>query len=170
MRECYSRQLSNAADLYPPRSRHALQLRQAKLAFPHVHLIVGVCSSSSCASHKNEPLLTSAERYEAVRNCRWVDEVLEDAPWVVDQTLLDKLKIDYVAHDEQPYAGSGIVGPGQGSSDIYRFVKDQGKFLPTQRTPGVSTSDLLARIVEVYQAHGLDKKLQKMGKEKLVLS
>ena len=99
-----------------------------------------------------------------------MDEVLEDAPWVVDQTLLDKLKIDYVAHDEQPYAGSGIVGPGQGSSDIYRFVKDQGKFLPTQRTPGVSTSDLLARIVEVYQAHGLDKKLQKMGKEKLVLS
>ena len=144
--------------------RHALQLRQAKLAFPHVHLIVGVCSSSNCAQHKNEPLLTSAERYAAVRNCRWVDEVLEDAPWLIDQSLLDKLKIDYVAHDEDPYAGSSASG---GSADIYQFVKDQGKFLPTRRTPGVSTSDLLARIVDVYRHHGLDRKLEKMGKKSL---
>ncbi|KDN42207.1 cytidylyltransferase, partial [Tilletiaria anomala UBC 951] len=147
---------------------HALQLRQAKLAFPHVHLIVGVCSSANCAQHKNEPMLTSAERYEAVRNCRWVDEVLEDAPWVIDQALIDKLKVDYVAHDEDPYAGSAAAGGGGGASkDIYAFVKEQGKFLPTRRTPGVSTSDLLARIVDIYRHHGLDQKLEKIGKAAL---
>ena len=60
-----------------PLSRsHSLQLRQAKLFFPCVHLIVGVVSSQSCAQHKNEPVLSSAERYASVRNCRWVDEVL----------------------------------------------------------------------------------------------
>lgn len=136
---------------------HALQLRQAKLAFPCVHLIVGVCSSAACKAHKNEPVMSSAERYAAVANSRWVDEVLEDAPWVVDQNLLDALQIDYVAHDEEPYAGPA------GAADVYRFVKDQGRFLPTRRTPGVSTSELLARIVDVYKSHALDSKLKKVA-------
>lgn len=100
-------------------SSHALQLRQAKLFFPSVHLIVGVVSSTNCAKHKNLPVLSSSERYASVRNCRWVDEVVEDAPWVIDQELMDKLNVDYVAHDEAPYGG-------QGSEDIYRFAKDQG--------------------------------------------
>ncbi|PWN47017.1 hypothetical protein IE53DRAFT_390855 [Violaceomyces palustris] len=135
---------------------HALQLRQAKLSFPSVHLIVGVVSSSSCAHHKNQPVLSSAERYECVRNCRWVDEVLEDAPWVIDQETIDKLEIDYVAHDELPYGSAG-------HEDVYDFVKKQGRFLPTRRTEGVSTSELLARVVKMYRGHGLDGKLEKMG-------
>ncbi len=105
--------------------------------------------------------MTSAERYEAVRNCRWVDEVLEDAPWVIDQSLIDGLQIDYVAHDEDPYAAS--AAHPEAVDDIYGPIKQQGKFLPTQRTPGVSTSELLARIVSMYQAHMLDGKLSKIG-------
>jgi choline-phosphate cytidylyltransferase len=33
---------------------------------------------------------------------RWVDEVIPDAPWVIDQEFLDKHSIDYVAHDSLP--------------------------------------------------------------------
>ena len=143
---------------------HALQLRQAKLSFPCVHLIVGVVSSELCAAHKNAPVMTSQERYAAVRNCRWVDEVIEDAPWVINQEIMDKLAIDYVAHDDLPYAGAGTSAQ---MSDIYSFCKDQGKFLPTQRTEGVSTSELLARIVEQYRNHNYDQKLAKIGHEEL---
>ena len=50
---------------------HALQLRQAKLSFENVTLLVGVCSDETVAEHKNQPVLNSAERYESVRNCRW---------------------------------------------------------------------------------------------------
>ncbi|KAN0066524.1 choline-phosphate cytidylyltransferase [Thecaphora frezii] len=135
---------------------HALQLRQAKLSFPNVHLIVGVVSSHSCSQHKNKPILSSAERYECVRNCRWVDEVLEDAPWIIDQNLIDAMEIDYVAHDELPYEGKGM-------EDVYGFVKKQGRFLPTRRTEGVSTSELLGRVIEVYRGGSLDKKLAKVG-------
>lgn len=143
---------------------HALQLRQAKLSFPCVHLIVGIVSSELCEAHKNAPVMTSQERYMAVRNCKWVDEVVEDAPWVITQELVDKLQIDYVAHDELPYAGAGSSAS---MSDVYQFVKDQGRFLPTQRTDGVSTSELLARIVEQYRNHNYDKKLAKIGHEEL---
>ena len=142
---------------------HALQLRQAKLSFPNVHLIVGVVSSSLCEQHKNRPLLESAERYEAVRNCRWVDEVVEDAPWVIDDNFMNKLQIDYVAHDELPYAMAT-------NDDVYDWIKKNGQFLPTRRTEGVSTSDLVARIVSLYRGGELDAKLTRMGEEALTTS
>ena len=142
---------------------HALQLRQAKLSFPNVHLIVGVVSSGLCEQHKNRPLLESAERYEAVRNCRWVDEVVEDAPWVIDDNFMNKLQIDYVAHDELPYAMAT-------NDDVYDWIKKNGQFLPTRRTEGVSTSDLVARIVSLYRGGELDAKLTKMGEEALTTS
>lgn len=55
-------------------------------------------------------------------------------------------KIDYVAHDDIPYASGG-------TADVYEFVKQQGKFLPTKRTDGVSTSDLITRIVRDYDQY-----------------
>ncbi|KAG9082980.1 hypothetical protein FRC07_014050 [Ceratobasidium sp. 392] len=136
---------------------HALQLRQAKLSFPTVHVIVGVCSDLLVAQHKAPTVMTHLERCECVRHCRWVDEVVADAPWVINQEFIDEHQIDYVAHDEDPYAGS------DGSKDIYNFVKEQGKFLPTRRTPGVSTSDLLHRVVAGYRVGEWDNKLVVSG-------
>lgn len=99
---------------------HALQLRQAKLSFPNVHLIVGVVSDELCASHKSGPAMSHVERMESVKHCRWVDEVAADAPWVVDQDWIDRWQIDYVAHDEYVY-------PSAGHLDVYDFAKKQGE-------------------------------------------
>ena len=69
------------------------------------------------------------ERLESVRHCRWTDEVVPDAPWVITPEFIRKYEIDYVAHDEAPYAGSS------GSGDIYGPIKHLGTsgllFLPT---------------------------------------
>ncbi|KAG8984459.1 hypothetical protein FRB94_004905 [Tulasnella sp. JGI-2019a] len=140
---------------------HALQLRQAKLSFPSVHLIVGVCSDELCAQNKSRTVMSHAERCESVRHCRWVDEIVADAPWVIDQAFIDKNQIDYVAHDEDPYAGS------DGSADVYWFAKSTGHFIPTRRTPGVSTSELLERIVAGYRDGDWDAKLVKIGHPEL---
>ena len=48
---------------------------------------------------------------------RWVDEVVTDAPWVINQEFLDKHKIDYVTHDALPYSDAS----GQ-AADVYDFV------------------------------------------------
>ncbi|KAF9178026.1 hypothetical protein BGZ51_008014 [Haplosporangium sp. Z 767] len=125
---------------------HAKALEQAKKAFPEVYLLVGVCDDKMTHSHKGKTVMTDKERYESVRHCKWVDEVIESAPWVVDQAFLDKHKIDYVAHDDIPYKSID-------SHDVYAFVKTQGCFLPTQRTDGVSTSDLITRIVKDYDQY-----------------
>ncbi|KAF9028038.1 hypothetical protein BDZ89DRAFT_1133853 [Hymenopellis radicata] len=139
---------------------HALQLRQAKLSFPSVFLLVGVCSDELVKLHKARSIMTHAERLEAARHCRWVDEVVPEAPWIIDQAFLDRWNIDYVAHDEDPYVADG-------HEDVYSFVKSQGKFIPTRRTPGVSTSELLERIVSGYRRRDFDAKLAKMGHSEL---
>ncbi|GJJ73846.1 choline-phosphate cytidylyltransferase [Entomortierella parvispora] len=125
---------------------HAKALEQAKKAFPDVYLLVGVCDDNMTHSRKGKTVMTDKERYESVRHCKWVDEVVESAPWTVDQAFLDKHKIDYVAHDDIPYKSVD-------SDDVYAFVKKQGCFLPTNRTDGVSTSDLITRIVKDYDQY-----------------
>jgi cytidyltransferase-like protein len=87
--------LNDISDLF--HYGHALQLRQCKLFFPEVYLMVGVCSDELVRKYKASPVLTSAERYESVANCKWVDQVIEDAPWQVDAAFFEKYHIDYVA-------------------------------------------------------------------------
>jgi choline-phosphate cytidylyltransferase len=45
-----------------------------------------------------------------------------------------------------------------------------GKFLPTRRTPAISTSDLLERIVRGYRDGFFDSKLEKNGHPELMAS
>ncbi|PHZ16901.1 uncharacterized protein RHIMIDRAFT_243051 [Rhizopus microsporus ATCC 52813] len=125
---------------------HAKALEQAKKAFPDVYLMVGVCNDAETHKRKGKTVMNEKERYESVAHCKWVDQVIPDAPWIVTQEFLDKYQIDYVAHDAEPYQSTE-------SDDVYAFVKAQGRFLPTQRTGGISTSDLITRIVRDYDAY-----------------
>ncbi|KXN72542.1 hypothetical protein CONCODRAFT_77727 [Conidiobolus coronatus NRRL 28638] len=125
---------------------HAKALEQAKKAFPDVYLLVGVCNDADTHSRKGRTVMNDQERYESLRHCKWVDEVIENAPWTVDQEFLDLHQIDYVAHDDIPYKSAD-------ADDVYAFVKQSGRFLPTERTEGVSTSDLITRIVKDYDKY-----------------
>lgn len=117
---------------------HQRQLQQAKQAFPEVHLIVGVTGDKETHRRKGLTVLSGKERAESVRHCRWVDEVIEDCPWIIDVDFLEKHNIDYVAHDDIPY------GANEGD-DIYAPIKKAGKFLVTQRTEGVSTTGIITK-------------------------
>lgn len=122
------------------------QLEQAKKAFPNTRLIVGVTGDSETHRRKGLTVLSARERAETVRHCRWVDEVIEDCPWVVTAEFLAKHQLDYVAHDDIPY------GAAEGD-DIYKPIKEQGKFLVTQRTEGVSTTGIITKIVRDYEQY-----------------
>ncbi|RGP72324.1 choline-phosphate cytidylyltransferase [Fusarium sporotrichioides] len=125
---------------------HMRQLEQAKKAFPDTTLVVGVTGDHETHKRKGLTVMSAAERAETLRHCKWVDEVIEDCPWVVTPEFLDANKLDYVAHDDLPY------GADEGD-DIYQPIKAAGKFLVTQRTEGVSTTGLITRIVRDYEKY-----------------
>jgi len=127
---------------------HAKMLEQAKKVFPNVELVVGVCGDEITHKLKGKTVFDERERYEAVRHCKWVDEVVEDAPWVLDEEFLRKHKIDYVAHDADPYPSAQAQ-----ADDVYALVKKKGMFVPTQRTQGISTTDIIVRIIRDYDEY-----------------
>ncbi|KAL8216473.1 hypothetical protein R6Q57_023310 [Mikania cordata] len=127
---------------------HARSLEQAKKSFPNTYLLVGCCNDEVTHRLKGKTVMTDQERYESLRHCKWVDEVIPDAPWVLTQEFIDKHAIDYVAHDSLPYADTSGAG-----KDVYEFVKSIGRFKETKRTEGISTSDIIMRIVKDYNEY-----------------
>lgn len=125
---------------------HMRQLEQAKKALPNAILICGIPSDFETHKRKGLTVLSDYQRCETLKHCKWVDEVIPSAPWCVTPEFLEKHKIDYVAHDDLPYASSD-------SDDIYKPIKERGMFLTTQRTEGVSTSDIITKIIRDYDKY-----------------
>lgn len=103
---------------------HFRALEQAKCAFPHVHLIVGVNSDEDTVKFKGLTVMNERERAEGIMHCKWVDEVIIGSPWVVSPEYLAERDIDLVAHDALPYAdASGLVEGG----DLYAPFRARGQ-------------------------------------------
>jgi choline-phosphate cytidylyltransferase len=125
---------------------HARSLLQAKQLFYNTTLVVGVCGDEITHKLKGKTVMNEKERYECVRHCKYADEVVEDAPWVVTPEYMEKHKIDFVSHGED-------LSLDENGNDVYQRIKDMGRFLTIKRTEGISTSDLIMRIVRDYDKY-----------------
>lgn len=84
--------------------------------------------------------MNEEERYAAVRACQWADEVVEDAPYTTSLEVMDQYNCDYCVH------GDDIV-IGADGLDTYHKVKAAGRFKTIPRTQGVSTTQLVNRML-----------------------
>lgn len=92
--------------------------------------------------------MNEKERVDIIKHCKWVDEVICPCPWIITLDFLEEHNIDFVAHDDAPYGSAG-------QDDIYKDIKKAGKFAATQRTEGISTSDIILRIIKDYDMYVL---------------
>ncbi|KAI9002660.1 hypothetical protein BC832DRAFT_560564 [Gaertneriomyces semiglobifer] len=123
---------------------HANALRQAK-AFGD-YLVVGVHSDAEIEKHKGPTVMKEEERYAAVAACKWVDEVVKDAPYFTSLELMDQYQCDFCVH------GDDITTLSDGT-DCYQAVKDAGRYKECKRTQGVSTTELVGRMLLMSAEH-----------------
>jgi len=121
---------------------HANALRQAR-ACGDV-LVVGVVNDAEIRRCKGPPVMTEEERVAAVSAVKWVDEVIPDVPYDVSaeftQELFDKYRIDYIVHGDDPC----LLPDG---TDAYAAAKKLGRFKMIKRTEGVSSTDIVGRML-----------------------
>ncbi len=125
---------------------HANAMRQARSKGSR--LVVGVHSDEEIIKAKGMPVLTSEERYEAVRAVKWVDHVHEASPYSLYMSTLDKCGCDFVVHGED-------ITLNADGEDCYSIAQRMGRFQFIHRTEGVSTSDIVNRVLARY-ATGFD--------------
>ena len=55
------------------------------------YLLVRICTDDVLTPYKRRPILTMEERVVSVVGCRYVDEVLPNAPLMVDRALIERV-------------------------------------------------------------------------------
>merc|ERR1719510_2572540 len=85
------------------------------------------------------------------RDIEWCEQSngsmkLEAAPYVTTLETLDEYNCDFCVH------GDDITMTADGT-DTYHIVKDAGRYKECQRTQGVSTTDLVGRMLLMSKAH-----------------
>ena len=64
---------------------HANMFKQCREAFPgkKIWLIAGVCDQEPIEKYKGPTISSEEERIQMCAQCKWVDEVLPNAPWII---------------------------------------------------------------------------------------
>lgn len=100
-------------------------------------LVVGVHSDEEVARYKRLPFLTMEERIGVVQACRYVDEVLPNAPIAVTREWIERHDLDLVVHGDDF---------DEEMASMYSVASELGILRLVPYTPGISTSEIAARI------------------------
>jgi cytidyltransferase-like protein len=63
-------------------------------------VIVGIIPDDVATSYKRAPILHQKERAQVIAGCKYVDEVIENAPLIVTGDFIKEYKIDFVVHGD----------------------------------------------------------------------
>lgn len=102
-------------------------------------LVIGVLSDETVASYKRVPIMTMEERAAVIGACKYVDEVVLDPPLRLTEEWIRAHNIDLVVH--------GDDFNRETLEDQYGVALRLGIFRAVPYTRGISTTDLIGRIV-----------------------
>jgi len=101
------------------------------------HLIVGVHSDNEVKQYKRTPVFHESDRYEIVKMCRLVDEIIEAAPTIITKDFIKTHNIDVIVH------GDDIR---EAYREQHRIPLEMGIMKYVPYTKGISTSKIIKRI------------------------
>ncbi len=104
------------------------------------YLLVGIHADDEVLAHKRNTILTMEERAACVAGCRYVDEVLPNAPWITDRGWIAKHNINLVVHGSD-YSQESL-------NKTHAFAIEIGILRTVPYTDGISTTEIIRRILE----------------------
>mmetsp|Transcript_132243 Transcript_132243/g.300491 ORF Transcript_132243/g.300491 Transcript_132243/m.300491 type:complete len:474 (-) Transcript_132243:189-1610(-) len=117
-------------------------------------LYVGVNDDDTITACKAPPIMNDRERQAAVAACRFVTKVIPGSPYVMTEEYLEFLfreyEIDFVVHGDDPCIVDG--------KDVYAAAKSMGRYQSIPRTEGVSTTDVVGRMLLMTKEHHTNRK------------
>lgn len=126
---------------------HANAIRQARACGDY--LVLGVVPDEEVIMAKGPPVMNEDERLCTVEAVRWVDEVMPGVPYEITEEfmteLFEKHKIDFIVHGDDPC----LLPDG---TDAYAAAKRVNRFVTIKRTEGVSSTDIVGRMLMCTRA------------------
>ena len=101
-------------------------------------LIVGIHSDKVVQGYKRSPIMTMEERIAVVSAIKYVDEVIPEAPLLIDEKWIKKYDIDMIVHGDD-WEISKL-------QNIYKIPIEMGIFKTVPHTPSISTTDIIKRL------------------------
>ena len=119
---------------------HVEFLRRAR-GFGDV-LIAGIHSDETVETYKRRPVMTMEERIRVVEACRYVDEVIGDAPLQVDADWISRHGIDLVVHGDDL--------DEEATTMMYRVPRELGILRTVPYTRTISSTEISRRVQERF--------------------
>lgn len=142
-------------------SGHYNAIRQAK-ALGDI-LVAGVNSDAEILKNKGPTVLNCKERADILRACKWVDEVHEDTEYTVSVDTLDRYNCQFYAHGDDPVYGAD-------GTDMCALLSSVGRFKMFKRTEGVSTTDIVGKLLMLTKDNSAQGRNRTGSFEKPMLS
>ena len=101
-------------------------------------LVIGVHSDETVALYKRRPVMTMEERIRVIGACRFVDEVIPNAPLIVTREWITRHRLDLVVHGDD--LDDELLGLMYGTARDLEILK----IVPYAN--GISTTVLMDRV------------------------
>jgi cytidyltransferase-like protein len=115
---------------------HVNFLKQARSQCDH--LIIGVHNDIAVASYKRKPVMCMDERIAVVEGCRYVDEIIPEAPVHLTENYIKDNQIDIIfTVDNRSVEEMKLMYETPMNMDIMKYIK---------YTDTISTTDIIKRV------------------------
>merc|ERR1711924_480998 len=110
-------------------------------------VVVGVHGDGVVNKHRgsNFPIMAMQERVLSVLGCRYVDDVLLDAPWHITKEMIATLQITVVVR--------GTFSDGWGDNDPHAVPIQQGIHREIESESSLTLSELARRLLDRQDVH-----------------
>jgi ethanolamine-phosphate cytidylyltransferase/choline-phosphate cytidylyltransferase len=99
------------------------------------YILVGINGDDVAEAYKRRPIHSMEQRIASVRACKYVDEVIPNAPWFFDPAWIEKYNLSLVVHGDD-HSDERI-------REIYKAPIERGIFRTVPYTKGISTTEII---------------------------